>query len=461
MTNDSLQQIDRAICGDIWASPAAKRTLEALCQDCGHRFAGSDSDRRARDLMLRLWRDYGLSNVHSEEFPLAVWERGTAAATMSAPAARSYPCIALPYAPTCDLDAEVIDLGYGMEADISQAGQAVHGKIALVQNGAPPGPGRPAHRLEKYLRAKAAGAVGFLFMDNEPGMLAPTGSLAFDQNGALDQALPSAGIAHEAGMDIRHWMGRGTVKMHLRLENSIRRGTSSNIVGEIPGQDAGNGAVLMFGAHIDGHDIAQAANDNASGVVVISEVARVLAAQRQHVPSTLRFVCFGGEELGLLGSYAYASQHREEMGRIKFMFNLDVVGGSGTIGFMTQNASELVPYFTRMASDLAVEMTAREMMIPFSDHFPFVLQGVPAAFIACGDGGSSKRGWGHTAADTLEKVNVQTIRLAAALTARLALRLANEVAPWPSRQRTADEVKIALQAQGLEPFMRLEGKWPF
>ncbi|HIQ05668.1 MAG TPA: M28 family peptidase [Anaerolineae bacterium] len=459
MNEDELRTIDRAICGDIWVSNTVDRNLETLCQDCGSRFAGSDSERCAVNLITRLWQEYGLSNVHTEPFPFTAWKRGTASLEMISPARRNYPCIALPYAPMCDLEAEIIDLGYGLEADFQQAGDAVRGKIALIKNGVPPAFGRPVHRMEKYMRAKEAGAVAFVFMHNEPGMLAPTGSLAFDQNGPLNQALPSVGIAHEVGMELHRWAERGPVQLHLRMDNQLSRSTSWNVVGDIPGQNGDDQQMLVIGAHLDGHDISQAAVDNGSGVVAITETARVLAAQHQHLPRTVRFVCFGVEELGLLGAYAYTREHQDEMDRIQFLFNLDSVGSAGPLAFGLQNYPELVPYFQQLSKGLAAELNILDLLVPFSDQFPFVLQGVPAAFISSGETG--KRGWGHTIADTLDKVNKQNVRLAATSVARLALRLVNDVAPWPGRRRTPDEVKKALQAHGVEQLMRMEGVWPF
>jgi len=461
MNRDDLQQIDRAICGEIWASDAVNRNLEALCLECGGRFAGSDNYRRAVDMIIRLWQEYGLHNVHAEAFPFTAWQRGAAVLEMTEPARRHYPCIALPYAPTCDIEAELMDVSYGLAPDFEKAGDALRGKVALVTNGAPPGAGRAPHRTEKYMQAKAAGAVAFIFMDNEPGMLSPTGSLAYNENGPLDQALPSIGIAYEVGMDLRRWGKRGNVRVHLQLKNDLARATSWNVVGDIPGFDRSNRHLLVFGAHLDGHDIAQAAVDNASGVIAITEAARVLVAQQQYLPQTVRFICFGVEELGLFGAYAYTRAHQDEMERIRFVFNMDVVGGNGTLGFLLQNCPELVPHFEYLAAPLGTECHIHDTLVPFSDHFPFVLQGVPAAFIASGPGEPGKRGWGHTTADTLDKVNEQNVRLAAALTARLAIRVANDVGGWPGRRRNADEIKSTLEAQGIARLMRMEGVWPF
>ncbi len=455
-TADALLMLDRALCGDIWAGDTAARLLETLCVDYGGRFAGSENYRGAAEFLAEQWRAAGLADVHLEEFPIIGWERGESTLTMTAPAVRSLPCIALPPAPACDIEAAALDLGYGLEPDLAAAGDAVRGKIVLARAGAPPGQ-RPAHRLEKYIRAQQAGAAAFLFYDGEPGMLAATGSLHSDPDGPFETLLPGAGLAYETGLELARWLSRGPVTLRLRMTNRPRRDVSWNVVGDLRGGGGGSPRVLVCG-HLDGHDIAQGAIDNASGIVAASEVARALAAQAGALGGTVRFAAYGAEELGMVGSYAYAATHAAELDDLRFIFNLDCVGTSGPLGLYLQNCGELTPVFRRLGHAMGADYTVNEALVPFSDQFPFTLEGVPSAFIATG--GSGPRGWGHTAADTLDKVDVRAIRNAAAAVARLAVRVANDPA-WPGRRRSPEETRAALQAQGVEPQLRLLAAWPF
>lgn len=89
---------------------------------------------------------------------------------------------------------------------------------------------------------------------------------------------------------------------------------------------------ILIGAHYDSRmerigdsgAPAPGADDNASGVAALLEVARVLAA----VPTdrSIRFVAFSGEEQGLVGSRAYAARCRADGLKIAAMINLDMVG---------------------------------------------------------------------------------------------------------------------------------------
>ncbi len=77
-----------------------------------------------------------------------------------------------------------------------------------------------------------------------------------------------------------------------------------NIVAERPGTDAAAGTILL-GAHYDTVPESPGADDNATGVAAVLEVARLLA--NRETPRTLKLVFFDSEEVGLLGSLAFAS----------------------------------------------------------------------------------------------------------------------------------------------------------
>ena len=97
------------------------------------------------------------------------------------------------------------------------------------------------------------------------------------------------------------------------------------------------------------------AQDNASGVAVLLELARHLS--RLDLPFRLRFVFFGAEELGLLGSRAYLEQHHEDLQRCRLLFNLDSVGGKEIYIDMRGGVRNVSP--TRGVSQMPREYSGR------------------------------------------------------------------------------------------------------
>jgi Zn-dependent M28 family amino/carboxypeptidase len=451
MPTDTLLPRERKLAGEIYTSDATYRNLLTLCDECGHRFSGSPGEARAVDYVLEQMTAYGLHNVHTEDVPLTGWQRGGARIQAIGRDGIPGDCIALPYSPIGSVTAELLDLGPAVPEMITARASDIKGKIVLVSSGTPPMYARSVHRLEKYARVVQAGAVGFIFAGDEPGQLPQTGGLP------VGATIPGVGVSKETGAALTRALQAGRISsVRLSVDGSASPIITRNVVGEWPGEQAG--PWLLAGGHLDSHDISPGANDNASGVASVLEAARVLALDGP-TPLPIRFVFFTGEELGLLGSYHYAADHWADLADIRFFLNLDVVGGSGKLAALLQGWPELLPRVQAHAQVINPEGMVADRLVPYSDHFPFALQGVPSAMVATWGGGGG-RGWGHTAADTVEKVSVGSLQAAAAFTARMLLRLGADAQPWPAH-RTPEEVKALLIKDELEEVMRLEGRWPF
>jgi len=109
-------------------------------------------------------------------------------------------------------------------------------------------------------------------------------------------------------------------------------GHSRNVVAHLRAAAAGAGrAAVLVGAHYDGQGLHPAgfvypsADDNASGVAALLEVAR-LAARRRAWPFDLVFVAFGAEEVGRIGARAWLREPSLPATRLRLMINFDMVG---------------------------------------------------------------------------------------------------------------------------------------
>lgn len=72
--------------------------------------------------------------------------------------------------------------------------------------------------------------------------------------------------------------------------------------------------MYIVGAHMDGHGVNEAVDDNASGAALVMELARVFSAPDVATEVSIRFVLWNNEETGLNGSRAYVEQRRELQG---------------------------------------------------------------------------------------------------------------------------------------------------
>jgi hypothetical protein len=114
----------------------------------------------------------------------------------------------------------------------------------------------------------------------------------------------------------------------LHVIGEPAKGLSANLVATVGSVDP-LAAEIVISAHYDSYRLSPGADDNASGVGVLTELARYFAARGIPPGLRLRFVAFGAEELGVLGSRCYLDAHREELGRCALLVNLDQVGGPG------------------------------------------------------------------------------------------------------------------------------------
>lgn len=122
--------------------------------------------------------------------------------------------------------------------------------------------------------------------------------------------------------------------------------TITNVYAILRGTGAGSGAgngygrmYLVTGHYdsrnsdvMDDHGAAPGANDDASGVAVSLECARVLSRLKEKLPASLVFVAVAGEEQGLNGSSHLAKLAKDEGWQLEGVLNNDIVGGNTTPG---------------------------------------------------------------------------------------------------------------------------------
>ena len=72
--------------------------------------------------------------------------------------------------------------------------------------------------------------------------------------------------------------------------------------------------MYILGAHMDGHGVNEAVNDNASGTALVMELARILNSSDVETEVSIRFALWNNEETGLNGAYSYVRQRKELQG---------------------------------------------------------------------------------------------------------------------------------------------------
>lgn len=124
-------------------------------------------------------------------------------------------------------------------------------------------------------------------------------------------------------------------KILLNFTQEVKKVEMRNVMAKIEGSSKKN-EIVMFSAHHDhigileavqGDSIANGADDNASGVSAVIQIAEYFAKRKMKYARTILFTTFTAEELGLVGStYMANSMSEDELKQIKAMINIEMIG---------------------------------------------------------------------------------------------------------------------------------------
>jgi hypothetical protein len=182
---------------------------------------------------------------------------------------------------------------------------------------------------------------------------------------------------------------------------STQFGDSWNVVGYIEGSDPKlKSEIVVIGAHYD-HlgrgkygsaagpagrgKIHPGADDNASGTAGVLEIAEAFTEKGIKPKRTVVFICFGAEEIGLVGSRYYCENPTFPLEKTITMLNMDMIARNELeklYVFGLANSKQLEKIVEEANSD-GLTVT-KSQMTPNSDHYSFYAKGVPAIFFNSG-----------------------------------------------------------------------------
>ncbi|MFD2786910.1 M28 family metallopeptidase [Hymenobacter rubripertinctus] len=180
-----------------------------------------------------------------------------------------------------------------------------------------------------------------------------------------------------------------------RIENTLRRRTSKNVVALLPG-DARADEHIIYSAHwdhlgigpvVNGDSIYNGALDNASGCAGLLAIARAFTRLPQRPARSVVFLAVTGEEQGLLGSAYYAAHPVFPLRTTVADLNMDDLGADGPMRDVTvvgYGQSDLDDYARAAAREqnryIQPDQQAEKGYYYRSDHFSFAKVGVPSLY---------------------------------------------------------------------------------
>ncbi|MFL0356419.1 M20/M25/M40 family metallo-hydrolase [Erythrobacter sp. GH1-10] len=182
----------------------------------------------------------------------------------------------------------------------------------------------------------------------------------------------------------------------IEAASQRREFTSYNVLGKLPGLEPGSGAVVLMGhwdhlgecgSEDDEDRICNGAVDNASGIAVMIELARRLAATGPY-DRDIYFLATSAEESGLLGAKAFAEAPPVPLESIVAVFNFDTVAVApqgSSVGFVGEGRTPLDPVILEVMQQAGRELGSKDFAERFlqrQDGWALLQEGVPAVFLS-------------------------------------------------------------------------------
>jgi carboxypeptidase Q len=427
-----LKPVTDRLAASIYTGPSVT-TLRELTDDIGGRVTGTPSYVDATEWAAAKFRGYGIENVRLDPFTIpAGWERGPASGKMIAPLSRPLYLASLAWSPSTPaggvqgLVAAISDVA---PDKLQSVADQLRGKIVFLDTGKifAEGFAKALPRLDAaWPELQKAGVAAVIIADREKSNVLNAHALLW---GARLLPLPAAEVGMEDGKLIQRELEHGPVTIQLLLENKTSGETKvNNVVAEIRGREHPDEWILI-GAHLDSWDFGTGAQDNGTGAISVLEVARAMMALGKAPRRSVRFALWGGEEQGLLGSYAYTQSHKSELNKCVAVVNTD--NGSGhPKGWKVEGREDLKQAMQPWSDGLLQEIGGGDLSMEMTydtDHGPFVLQGIPSLDL-----------WvdmakyfeiHHKSSDTVDKIDVLDFKAGEAIVAVTAYAIAESDKP--------------------------------
>ena len=455
-----MKSVADKLAASVYTGPSMA-TLRELTDTYGGRLTGSPAYGGSAQWAAAKFRSYGIQDVKLDPFTIpAAWQRGPASGMMLSPLSRPLSIASLgwsPSTPAGGVKGEVVVVS-DVSTDKLKNTDQLRGKIVLLDT-----PKVLAEGIFKALPKldaawpvfQMAGVLAVVMTDREKNNVLNAHDMLW---GARLLPLPGAEIGMEDGKLIQRELERGSVVIQLTLGNQTAGETSvNNVVAEMRGSERPDEWILI-GAHLDSWDFGTGAQDNGAGAVSVLEVARAMMALGKAPRRSVRFALWGGEEQGMLGSYAYTQEHKGELSHCVAVLNTDN-GAGHPKGWKVEGRKDLKEAMQPWSDALLKDLSGGDLSMETTydtDHGPFVLEGVPALDLWVDL--SKYFEVHHKSSDTIDKVDQLDFKAGEAIVAVTAYAMAQSEKPIAAHidHRAVGDI---LKDAKLDEFLAHVGVW--
>lgn len=342
----------------------SEREFELLKRIGFIRTSGSDNELKAAKILLEEIASIGCHG-YIEDFKVPTSNIKKASLKVMEPYEKEYEIT--PYncsisTPEGGLTTDFVYIEDGLDANLVN----LKGKFVLINKG-------PTPKL--YKKLIEAGISGYITMSGTAMDEEDKTDISINRMREKNTQYGKIPAINMRMKDCFHMVKNKASKINVELITEDIELTSHNVVITLEGTKYPE-EIVSFGAHYDSVPFSTGVYDNGAGSVIIMELLRYF---KENPPiRTIKFIWYGSEEVGLLGSKAYIKAHEEELKNHLLMINLDV-GGSvlGTEKALVTAEQSLVDFIDHMAKIKGFPLKV-EQSIYSSDSTAFADAGIPS-----------------------------------------------------------------------------------
>lgn len=411
------------------------RALAAI----GPRLMATDKEREGAEYFARAMQKAG-AETWLETFPVVGWQPGEA--EVSVRQGRKWlevPALTLGFSPPTKgrVESKVVVIDH-CRADNPQLRECA-GKVVLCAALW----GEDGRDLDALTKAKPAAI--FFIDDRYPSYHSVQINMPMGWAGRL--GVPAATVSYFDGWE----MAKRRPKVRVKIASSSFPAESVNAVARFEGTNS-RLAPVVLGAHHDSVTVGEQADDNATGMACVIEVAKALAAKPR--ARTVVACSFGCEEFLSTGSEAFVRAHPEVAEKAALVVNFDSVGSVlGQTQCLVTGTAKLLKLAGEAVEGLGLPVIVERDVSPYSDHFFFTAAGTPAVWLHrpnCRAG----RWYHHSDFDAVEQVGGKQIAMAADVGMAIAEEIAGATR-LPYERKVPEE-----QLAATRKLEREMGCWP-
>jgi carboxypeptidase Q len=450
--------IVQRIIGDTIVGGQAYEYDRQLADEIGPRLTGSPNYLKAVKWGEAKFKELGLTNVHTESFKSDTWDpEAGATGRITSPVDHTLHLWSYGWSPSTPkkgISGEVVYLPSVTADALKKMGSQITGKIVFFNRDSLPKPFSLKQFIDAGAALEALHPAAMLTTGGKDGTES-MGGMTFD--GTLS-GYPIAQIGAEDALLLKRLVDKGSVRVEFEFTNRTKKSVDvPEVIGEIRGSEKPD-EVVIVGGHLDSWNPGTGAQDNGTGAATTVDAARELMSLGKAPKRTVRFILFGGEEQGLLGSTAYAKAHAAEMSRIDAVLVTDT-GGETAKGWYLMGRSDektALANIKPLLSGLGSDDTSEDNEFIFeTDHAGFDVQGVPSLVL-----------WTdvtkyftlhHKASDTFDAVNKATLLQGAATVIATTYAIADSAAPFAPHLTPAQVESTLKDAKQWDDYKALKG----